>query len=235
MGLPIQTAPSYMTELPSDGREVKFRPFLVKEQKILVLARESENFAEQMNAIRELISNVTYGKCIVDDMYSVDVEWLFLRVREKSVGEEVKATYRCGEDGCDGTGKAVIDLSKITTMGEIPESKTIKINDDVGVIVGLPKFKDVSEIDAKIDPEDNVLKIVSKSIEKIFSGDQVFDRNDMDDADLDEFIGSLTFDQLGELGAFFDNAPRLATDVQFKCNTCGKEQTKHLTGLQNFF
>ena len=118
---------------------------------------------------------------------------------------------------------------------EIPESKTIKINHDVGVIVGLPKFKDVSEIDAKIDPEDNVLKIVSKSIEKIFSGDQVFDRKDMDDADLDEFIGSLTFDQLGELGAFFDNAPRLATDVQFKCNVCSKEQTKHLTGLQNFF
>ena len=91
MGLPIQTA-SYVTELPSDGREVKFRPFLVKEQKILVL-RESENFAEQMNAIKELISNVTYGKCIVDDMYSVDVEWLFLRVREKSVGEEVKALH----------------------------------------------------------------------------------------------------------------------------------------------
>ena len=88
-------------------------------------------------------------------MYSVDVEWLFLRVREKSVGEEVKA-YRCGEDGCDGTGKAVIDLSKITTIGEIPESKTIQINDDVGVVVGLPKFKDVSEINPNIDPEDNV-------------------------------------------------------------------------------
>ena len=99
-------------------------------------------------------------------MYSIDVEWLFLRVREKSVGEEVKATYRCGEDGCDGTGRAVIDLSKITTMGEIPESKTIQINDDVGVVVGLPKFKDVSEIDANIDPEDNVLKIVSSPLRK---------------------------------------------------------------------
>ena len=235
MGLPIQTAPSYMTELPSDGREVKFRPFLVKEQKILVLARESENFAEQMNAIRELISNVTYGKCIVDDMYSVDVEWLFLRVREKSVGEEVKATYKCGEDGCDGTGRAVIDLSKIDTVGEIPESKTIQINDEVGVVVGLPKFKDVSDINPNIEPEANVLRVVSKSIEKIFSGDQVFDKADMDEADLDEFIGSLTFDQLGKLGAFFDDAPKLATDVQFKCNTCGKEQIKHLTGLQNFF
>ena len=166
MGLPIQTAPSYVTELPSDGREVKFRPFLVKEQKILVLARESENFAEQMNAIKELISNVTYGKCNVDDMYSIDVEWLFLRVREKSVGEEVKATYRCGEDGCDGTGKAVIDLSKITTEGEIPESKTIQINDEVGVVVGLPKFKDVSDINPNIDPEDNVLKLFLSLLKK---------------------------------------------------------------------
>merc|ERR1712070_213230 len=119
-----------------------------------------------MNAIRELISNVTYGKCVVDDIYSVDVEWLFLRVREKSVGEEVKATYKCGEDGCDGTGRAVIDLSKIDIEGEIPESKTIQINDEVGVVVGLPKFKDVSDINPNIEPEANVLKVVLSPLKK---------------------------------------------------------------------
>ena len=235
MGLPIQTAPSYTTTLPSDGREVKFRPFLVKEQKILVLARESENLQEQIRAVKDLLHNVTDGECNADEMYSADVEWLFLQVRLKSVGEEVKTTFQCGQDDCNGTGVSVIDLSKVEVQGEVPEDTTVMINDEVGVILELPTFKDVSSVDATKNEAENVLTIVSKSIKQIFSGDQVFDKADMSQEELTEFIESLTFGQLEQLGGFFDDAPKLALDVSYKCNTCGKEQIKNLTGLQSFF
>ncbi|SVD92855.1 uncharacterized protein METZ01_LOCUS445709, partial [marine metagenome] len=95
MSLPIQSAPTYTTNLPSDGREVKFRPFLVKEQKILVLAREGEDTRKTLDAVKELIHNVTFEKVVADELPMVDLEWLFIKIRAVSVGEHVTLTLPC--------------------------------------------------------------------------------------------------------------------------------------------
>lgn len=235
MGLPIQTAPKYTTVLPSDGREVTFRPFLVKEQKVLVLARESEDQRQQLNAVKDLLIAVTEGECNIDDMYSVDVEWLFLQVRAKSVGEEVRSTFTCGENECDGTGQSILNLEEITVVGKLPEEATVMITEDVGVVLEMAKFKSITDIDSKTTADENVIEIVKKCIVRIFDANQVFERNDMSQDELDEFVDNLSFQQLEKIGSFFDDAPRLTVDVQFKCNKCETVQTKNLQGLQNFF
>ncbi len=233
MGLPIQSAPTYKTVLPSDGREIKFRPFLVKEQKVLMLAKEGDNQEESLEAVKNMINDVTFGEVDANKLAMVDLEWLFVQIRSKSVGETSTVKMKCQENDCSGTGDAIINFEEVEVSGEVPE-KTVMINDDVGVVLRLLDVGDTRGV-ADMPENEVIFYLLNKSIEQIFDSESVYERSDISDDDVDEFIENLTINQLGKLSDFFEHAPKLQKKVDFKCEICGTQQTRVLQGLQNFF
>lgn len=233
MALPIQTAPTYRCVLPSDGREIKFRPFLVKEQKVLILARESEDSKEILEAVKTLISNVTEGEVDANELAVVDMEYLFIKVRAVSVGEHSTVTLNCDTGDCKGTGEAVVNLDEVEVEGDLPND-TVMINDKVGVVLKLIQVKDIGGMD-ELDQGDQMVELVKRSIIRIFDEENVYEASETSDTDLNEFIENLSFGQLEELGGFFDSVPKLKKEIEFKCNLCESVQTRMLEGLQSFF
>ena len=233
MGLPIQAAPTYRCVLPSDGREITFRPFLVKEQKVLILARESEDSKETLEAVKTLISNVTEGEVNANELPMVDMEYLFIKVRSVSVGEHSTINLNCSNGECRGTGEVVINLEEIVVEGEFPND-TVMINDNVGVVLKLIQVKDVDGME-EMHQADQMVEIVKRSIVRIFDEENVYEASETSDKDLNDFIENLSFKQLEILGGFFDSVPKLKKEVEFKCNLCESVQTRMLEGLQSFF
>ena len=235
MGLPIQSAPTYTCVLPSNGDEVKFRPFLVKEQKVLILARESEDTKQSLNAVKDLISAVTFNKVDADELAMIDLEYLFLKVRAVSVGETIELTLSCKANDCMATEKVQINLDEINAKGEMPSTNTVMISETVGIEVRTPKVKDIKSTNQNQDDVDVGLDVVKNSIVAIFDEEQVYDKSDMGKSDLDEFIDSLTYKQLELLGDWFDDLPKLSHTVEWKCKTCDVENLRELEGINSFF
>jgi len=235
MGLPIQSAPTYSCVLPSNGTEVKFRPFLVKEQKILTIAKETDDQNQIINAIKELIDAVTFGKVDANKLAMADLEYLFLKVRCISVGETSKVTTSCSDTECKGSVTLTVNLDEIEMEGESPEN-TIMISDDVGVILSWPTVKSVKKVGpSKGNDEQMAIDIMKENIVSIFDGENVYESNEISSADLDEFVDNLTFQQLGKIGEYFDALPKLSKEVEGQCNICKSTTKRTLEGLNSFF
>ena len=235
MALPIQNTPKHICVLPHSGEEVEYRPFLVKEQKILVLARESENNAEIFGAVKELIGNCTFGKLNVDKLASIDLEFLFLAIRAKSVGETADVTISCQEEECAGSGQATVVLNDVEVVGSVPEDNKIMLNDTTGVTLKMPTVADMNKYSEVQDQGDQGLAILKTCLDTIFDQENVYEVADTDPEELDEFIESLTLGQVETIGRWFEDLPRLQKDVHYQCGLCNKEQSRTLVGLQSFF
>ena len=198
-----------------------------------MLARESENARDTLEAVKTLINNVTFGEVDSNELPMIDMEYLFIKIRAVSVGETSEIHLNCLNGDCKGTGEVVVNLDEIEVVGEIPND-TIMISDDVGIVLKLIRVKDISGIDELPDAE-QVIELLKRSIVRIFDKENVHDISDISSKDLDEFIDNLAFGQLELLGDFFDKAPKLQKEVEFKCNTCETINTRMLEGLQSFF
>ena len=232
MALPKQTAPKYTCILPSDGREIEYRPFLVKEQKVLLLAQEQEDDAAMFRAVQDLITNVC------EDVKSetlpvIDMEWLFLKIRSKSVGETANIKLSCTDPKCDGTGEAVVNLDDVEVVGDQPESK-IMLNDEIGIELRYPRVSDVNQVQGK-DQATQTLEMLKNSIVKIFDEENVYPTADASTNELNEFVEGLTMQQLEKITAYFDSIPSLQLDVESKCTTCDRELKTTAKGINSFF
>ena len=232
MALPKQTAPKYTCILPSDGREIEYRPFLVKEQKVLLLAQEQEDDAAMFRAVQDLITNVC------EDVKSetlpvIDMEWLFLKIRSKSVGETANIKLSCTDPKCDGTGEAVVNLDDVEVVGDQPESK-IMLNDEIGIEMRYPRVSDVNQVQGK-DQATQTLEMLKNSIVTIFDEENVYPTADASTNELNEFVEGLTMQQLEKITSYFDSIPSLQLDVESKCTTCGRELKTTAKGINSFF
>ena len=232
MALPKQTAPKYTCILPSDGREIEYRPFLVKEQKVLLLAQEQEDDAAMFRAVQDLITNVC------EDVKSetlpvIDMEWLFLKIRSKSVGETANIKLSCTDPKCDGHGEAVVNLDDVEVVGDQPESK-IMLNDEIGIEMRYPRVSDVNQVQGK-DQATQTLEMLKNSIVKIFDEENVYPTADASTNELNEFVEGLTMQQLEKITAYFDSIPSLQLDVESKCTTCDRELKTTAKGINSFF
>mgnify|MGYP001199340699 CR=1 FL=1 len=198
-----------------------------------MLARESDNAKDTLEAVKTLINNVTFEKIDANELAMVDMEYLFIKVRAVSVGETSNIHLNCSNGDCKGTGEVVVNLDEVKVVGEIPDP-TIMINDDVGVVLQLMRVKDISGIE-ELPEAEQVIELLKRSIVRIFDAENVHEASDISSKDLDEFIDNLAFGQLDTLGEFFDKAPKLQKEVEFKCNTCETINTRMLEGLQSFF
>tara|TARA_B100001939_G_C16947545_1_gene620949 strand:+ start:21727 stop:22431 length:705 start_codon:yes stop_codon:yes gene_type:complete len=234
MALPIQKAPEYFCELPLSGEQVKFRPFLVKEQRNLVLMQEGENEKEMYQALSNLVKAVSFDKLNANDMALADLEYFFLQVRCKSVGETVKLNIPCKVEDCKGVIPYELNLNEVDIdTKEMPDSK-LQLSESLGVVLSPPKASVQQKLDSK-DEQASFFAILKSCIEQIYDEDNVYDMIDYSETEVDEFVESLTVSQIEMIGEWLQSIPSLKHDIDCKCPVCGTKQRVELKGLENFF
>lgn len=230
MALPKLDTPTFELTLPSNNKKIKFRPFLVKEHKILLTMSEAEN-EEVSRIIRELVDVCTFGKLKVDDLPHFDVEYIFMNLRAKSIGEMVDVNINCD---CGNKIETQFNIEDVKVEKPKEHSNKIMLTDSVGVEMRYPTIDEVIEVFATNDNK-KVVDLIIKSINTIFDTEQVWNAKEQTKDELEEFIFSLTKGQFEMLETFFVTAPKVVQVIEADCNKCGKHNSVRLEGLQNFF
>ena len=231
MALPKLNTPTYELDLPSTGEKIKYRPFLVKEQKLLLLAQESNDQKQVMESIQKLVSSCTFGK--VDAIASplFDVEYVFLKLRAASVGSKITLNIKCPDDEKTEV-KTEIDIDEIDCQMTEDHSNVIQITDKVKMVMSYPKLmdflnvKDLSGADA--------FKIMSSCILEIHDGDIIHNRVDIKNKELDEFVDQLDTKQLETLMGFFETMPKIRHVVEVTNPNTNIKSEVVVEGIDNF-
>ena len=237
MALPKLNVPVYEAILPSTEKVIKYRPFLVKEEKLLLTAQESGEEAV-LPAVKQIIRNCVQGELDVDNMPLFDIEYLFLRLRAKSVGEEVTLGLKpwgCPQNNgelCEFTTEVAINLEEIECVKNEKHSSKIMIDDKIGIMM---KYPDISQLNIKGSENEMGLKVIKKCINMIFTEEETHERDSFTDKELDEFVDSLNAKQMEQIKNFFDTMPVLKHTVKYTCKTCNEEKETIIQGLQSFF
>ena len=233
MALPKIAAPSYELTVPSTEKTVKFRPFLVKEEKLLLLANESDEETEMIGAIRQIITNCTFEKLNVDDLALFDLEYVFLKIRAKSVGEVVNLKLLCEDDG-ETYADVTINLDDVGIVWNEEHTNHIEMTDDIGLMMRYPQF-DLIDMGGQGGETEYIFKMIKSCINQVYEGETIHERSDFTDKDLDAFIESLTSEHFQKLQVFFETMPRLRHEVKFKNPKTKKQNKMTLEGMQSFF
>ena len=234
MALPKLETPTYELEQPSTGKKIKYRPFLVKEQKTLMMAQESGDEKQIKDSLASLISNCTFEKI---DPYTVplfDVELLFLRIRGKSVGEKVDLNLLCPDDN-ETTVNKTINLEDIDVNMKDGHTNKIDITDKIKIIMKYPTLNDMIDMSSDISDVEEVFTMIKRCVHEIHDGKKVYNKIDMSDNELEEFIDSLTGVKFEEVTNFFQTMPKVQHAIEVKNPKTKKKGEVIIEGIQNFF
>ena len=229
MSLPKLNTPVYEAILPSTDKVIKFRPFLVKEEKVLLTAMEDGSQTALMNAIKTILKNCVQGNLDVERLPLFDIEYLFLKLRSKSVGEVSEIGLKCTDTECGGVNQISINMDEIEVNKPEGHNRKIMISDEVGVMMSYPVIKT-----AGITEEDG-MAIVKDCIEMVFTKEETHERDSFTKKELDEFIDSMDSKQFAKIKEFFDTMPKLQHTINYKCEKCGEDKEATLQGLDSFF
>ena len=208
MALPKIKVPTYSLELPSTGEKIDYRSFLVKEQKLLLIAQESKNEDEIFNAIKTIVESCTFGKIDASNAPLFDIEYIFIKMRGKSVGEKVKLNVTCPDD--EKTKVPVeVNLEDINVQMTKNHTNEINLTDNIKLIMKYPILSDMKNIKTDGGQSDFIFDILEHCIQEIHEGETVFNKVDITKKDLEEFIDQFTIDQLNDVIQFFDTMPKL--------------------------
>ena len=233
MSLPTINVPTYELEVPSTKDKVTYRPFLVKEEKILLLANESGEDTEIINAIKQIINNCTYEKVDVENFALFDLEYVFLKIRSKSVGEVSNLRLLCQDDG-ETYADVEVNLEEINVYFPTEHTNTLQLTDQIGILMRYPQFNLV-RISTEGSDTEYIFRMIKECINQIYDGDTVHERADFNDKELDDFLDSLTSEHFKQLQGFFETMPKLRHEVKFKNPKTKKKNTVMLEGLNSFF
>jgi len=232
MSLPKLNTPTYTTKIPSTGKSIKFRPYLVKEEKVLMLAMESENETEIFDAIKLAIESCTFGAVDINKLTTFDLEHLFLQLRIKSVGETTELGLKC--EKCEKVHKVEVDLTKIKLdMNKSKDvSNKIMLTDDVGITMKYPTIDEFQNFNG-----DSVMDMLKICIETIFDENKVYKISEQTDEEIDEFIDSLGNNQIKPIEKWLSHIPQIKYTIAFDCGNkeCLHKNSITLTGLKSFF
>ena len=208
MALPKLESPTYTLEVPSTGEKLKFRPFLVKEQKILMMAEESKDDNQIYDAMETLISSCTFGKVDVKVINLFDVEYIFLQLRAKSVGEKVELNLLCPDDN-ETRVPVKVDLTKMDI--DVGEGHTDKIfiTDNITMHMKYPTLDSIRTIDKTANQVNSVFSIMRSCIHEVHDGDTIYSRIDISNKDIDDFIDQFSTEQFEGVMKFFDTMPKV--------------------------
>ena len=233
MSLPVINTPTYELSVPSTKEKIVYRPFLVKEEKILLMAMEEEKDAQLNRALKQVVSNCTFEKVDVGKLPLFDLEYIFLRIRAKSVGEIATVSVLM-EDDNETYVPVEIDLEKIEVEFSEGHTNKIQLTDDISIEMGYPTFEFMN-FKAEDTEVNQMFDIIGKSIERIYEGETVYERADFSKKDLKVFLESLTSEQFKRVQDFFESMPRLKHTLEIENPNTKKKNTVTLEGLQAFF
>ena len=233
MALPKLNTPVYTLELPSTGNELKYRPFLVKEEKILLIAMESDDEKQINEAVMKIVNECTFGEIGDPDTPLFDLEYVFLRIRGKSVGEKVKLNVLCPDDNKTRVD-VEINLGDIDVHMKAEHTNEVSVTDDIKIIMRYPSLNDI--VDIKDNQEiDQVFSMIKRCVNEVHEGETIHRRIDFSEKDLDEFIDSLTTETFENLGDFFQTMPKVMHVLKIKNPKTKKTGEVVIEGIQSFF
>lgn len=237
MPLPKIDYPIHEIYLKSLGRKVKFRPFLVKEEKILLVAKESEEPEDIKNSIKQIIQNCCLEEIDVDELPLFDIEMFFVHLRSKSIGESAKLQFTCQNivenNTCDHVTEYTIDLNKVDYVVPDGHTNKIKISDKVGLVLKYPTIK--VALEDFTDAYNATLSLFKNNIDYIYDEDSFYYRKDISDEEVEEFLENLSVDHIESIRNFFITVPRVALLDSIVCEKCSFKHNIEVENLYSFF
>lgn len=259
MALPSVATPKFDVILPSNGQSVKIRPFLVKEQKLVLNAIEMQDTNQLYNALDDVLRECTFNELDIDSLTVYDVEFLIMQIRSRSVGDFIEVNYVCnnvvpdkllnaealkfdpnakevrGEGVCETRIPVKINLSTLECKSDAPRpDNRIMFTDTLGVVMRDLPYGVYKKMKNDSMTVDTGLMVMAESIECVFDAERVYNRGDFSDEEMNEWLGSLMGDHFDKMKAFIDTMPTLSITLTLKCPSCGAEETVHLKGLEDF-
>ena len=236
MALPIVETPRYELTLPSQETKVQYRPFLAKEEKMLYIALESGDEKEMQTATKEILKSVTFDKLNVEELPTFDVEYIFLQVRAKSVGEIAKFKIICPDDKTT-YGDVEVDLSKVEVQVDDAHSNNVVLDEKrkLGVVMKYPNMKVLYSQEFKSLKYEDIISLIIGCVEYIYEGEKNYPVSESTREELKDFFESLPQEQFGKIRKFFESMPRLRHETKVKNPKTGVESKITFSGLQDFF
>jgi len=236
MALPKLEVPIYELTVPSTDEKIKYRPFLIKEEKILLIAMESGANEDVIQAVKQIVSECTFNTLKLGDMPMFDVEYIFLQIRSKSVGEVSKLKILCRDDG-ETYANVEVDLTEIEVQVNDDHTNKIELTDEMGVIMRYPTIDSFSTAGISDITADNMLDVIVACIDKIYDkkGEEVYDSKDSSKKELMDFVEQMNTTQFQDVQAFFDSMPKLRHEITVVNPKTKVENKVALSGLNDFF
>src|SRR5210317_110509 len=236
MALPKLSVPQYKVQLPSTRNDLNMRPFLVKEEKVLMIALESNDMEQISKAVRDIILSC-YDLDSLEDLTVFDIEYLFLQLRAKSVGENMNIQIKCTQEECDGLTPISINVDDVEIINQNQE-RTILLDEKtgVGVTMKYPSMELIGSLDIeKLNSVEGVMELIIKCIDPIFDNDNVFDADAESAKDLEQFVESLNSEQFRMIQGFLQEVPAVYYKTEYECDKCKHTNVVELRGLNSFF
>jgi len=232
--LPVQAFPEFKATIPSTGQEIKFRPFTVKEQKVLLFAVQSEDAEDVVSSVEKILTNCILDPIDVRKLASFDIEYLFLQIRGKSIGEVLEFRIRHGESNeCKHTTDIGVNLEDIKVEMPTDFEKFVMLREDLGITLKFPSLDDTPQLLMIMDDVTKFIDFLTTHVENVFDTEQVYDNFTLDE--MVEFIESLSTSQFEKIVEWYQKLPTLSHTIDYVCPKCGNPETIVLRGLSDFF
>lgn len=241
--LPKIDVPVYELKLLSSGKKLKFRPFTVKEEKLFLMAAESNDIKSIVDTTKQVINNCVIDEVDIDELPIFDIEHIFLQLRSKSIGEVVNLRYRCNnkvsdeetkeEKNCNTIVEIDVNINDLTPNFE-KKDKKIEITENLGVVLKYPNLKTLENYDEQ-DESKTILETIVGCIDYVYDSENIYYSKDVSKEELIEFVESMQTKDLEKFKEFFDSAPKIQKNIKFKCPKCKYEEDVLVEGLESFF
>ena len=235
MPLPEIVTPEFQTNLPSTGETIFYRPFLVKEEKMLLMAQEGQDRKEITNSVVTVLQNCIKTPVEIKKLPLFDVEWLFLQLRSKSVGEVINLNLRHNKEGCQHLNKIELPIEKIKVNQTEGHSDILMINEEagLGVKLGYPTLELTEKFDIENATSEDIFDLILLCIENVFDKEKVY--NDFTMEELSDFVGELPKEFVDKFMMFFNTMPKVGYTLEYECEKCKDKITHKMNGLMDFF
>jgi hypothetical protein len=240
MALPMMNTPTYNMVVPSSGVSVKFRPFLVKEEKALLIAQQSEDLMVMVDTLKSVVKTCVMEDIDANKLATFDLEYMFTQIRAKSVGEIIELIFPCdndhGEDNEKARVKVSIDLTTLQVEKDPSHVAKIDLFGDVGVVMKYPTVDIMKKLESlDEDNLDKIFDVVALSVDYIYQGEEIFYAKEQKHEEVIQFLNNLTSEQFLKIQSFFATMPRIKKEIEYTCPVCQKQHKKMLEGMQSFF
>jgi hypothetical protein len=235
MSLPKIDVPIYELTLPSTEQLVKYRPFLVKEEKVLMMAAESKDDKDMINAVKQIINNCCLTEEIkIDSLSSFDLEYFFIQLRARSSGETVSLLYPCEKESCKEDIPFDVDLTKVEVFKNPDHTTKVELTDDIGIMMKYPQLRSIGKINSDSEVE-STFQMIIDCIDYIYDDEEIHKAKDATKKELREWIEGLSQENFIKVRTFFETMPKVKYDVELKCGKCKTVNKIEIEGMNSFF